>query len=37
MWHAMVTLSGVFGRCDFVRCNYYGSSRVTGGGTGPPQ
>ena len=32
MWHALVTLSGVYGRCDFVRWN--GGSRATGGGAG---
>ena len=37
VWHAMVTVFGVFGRCDLIRRNNHGSSCSTRRGIEPPQ
>ena len=37
MPHAMVTVFGIFGQCDFIRRNNHGGSRSTGRGIEPPR
>ena len=37
VWHAIVPMFGVFGRCDFFWRNCYGGSRAIGRGIEPPQ
>ena len=35
--HAVVPLSGLPGRCDFIQQVYFGGPRKTGGGVEPPK
>ena len=37
VWHAMVTVFGVFGRCDLIQRNSHGSSCPARRGIEPPQ